>query len=81
MLYSYKATVTSTYDLETFTYYGVVSGDGYEEAASKLERYFKRELDEVTFKLISPDDFIILDEEDIDTYNDLVKVLDENAVW
>lgn len=81
MLYKYNITVTSSYDLETFEYLGIVSGDNYEEAVIKLESYFKSEIDEVSLKLISPDDFLILEKDREELYSDLVKAIEEDAIW
>ena len=81
MLFSYKATVTSTYDSETVTYRGVVNGDNYEGAVIKLEEYFRKELDEFSIKIISSDNFIILEKNREELYSNLVKALEEDAVW
>lgn len=81
MLYKYNITVTSSYDLETFEYLGIVSGDNYEEAVIKLESYFKSEIDEFNIKLISPDDFLILEKDREELYSDLVKAIEEDAIW
>lgn len=81
MLYKYNITVTSSYDLETFEYQGIVSGDNYEEAVSKLESYFKSEIDEFNIKLISPDEFLILEKDREELYSDLVKAVEEDAIW
>lgn len=81
MLYKYNITVTSSYDLETFEYQGIVSGDNYEEAVIKLESYFKSEIDEFNIKLISPDDFLILEKDREELYSDLVKAIEEDAIW
>lgn len=81
MLYKYNITVTSSYDLETFEYLGIVSGDNYEEAVIKLESYFKSEIDEFNIKLISPDEFLILEKDREELYSDLVKAVEEDAVW
>lgn len=81
MLYKYNITVTSSYDLETFEYQGIVSGDNYEEAVIKLESYFKSEIDEFNIKLISPDEFLILEKDREELYSDLVKAVEEDAVW
>lgn len=77
MLYKYNITVTSSYDLETFEYLGIVSGDNYEEAVIKLESYFKSEIDEFNIKLISPDDFLMLEKDREELYSDLVKAIEE----
>lgn len=81
MLYKYNITVTSSYDLETFEYQGIVSGDNYEEAVIKLESYFKSEIDEFNIKLISPDDFLMLEKDREELYSDLVKAVEEDAIW
>lgn len=81
MLYKYNITVTSSYDLETFEYQGIVSGDNYEEAVIKLESYFKSEIDEFNIKLISPDEFLILEKDREELYSDLVKAVEEDAIW
>ena len=81
MLYKYNITVTSSYDLETFEYLGIVSGDNYEEAVIKLESYFKSGIDEFSLKLISPDDFLILEKDREELYSDLVKAIEEDAIW
>lgn len=81
MLYKYDITVTSSYDLETFEYLGIVSGDNYKEAVIKLESYFKSEIDEFSLKLISPDDFLILEKDREELYSDLVKAIEEDAIW
>lgn len=81
MLYKYNITVTSSYDLETFEYQGIVSGDNYEEAVIKLESYFKSEIDEFNIKLISPDEFLILEKDREELYSDLVKAIEEDAIW
>jgi hypothetical protein len=81
MLYKYNITVTSSYDLETFEYQGIVSGDNYEEAVIKLESYFKSEIDEFNIKLISPDDFLMLEKDREELYSDLVKAIEEDAIW
>lgn len=81
MLYKYNITVTSSYDLETFEYLGIVSGDNYEEAVIKLESYFKSEIDEFNIKLISPDEFLILEKDREELYSDLVKAIEEDAIW
>ena len=81
MLYKYNITVTSSYDLETFEYQGIVSGDNYEEAVIKLESYFKSEIDEFNIKLISPDDFITLEKDREELYSNLVKAIEEDAIW
>nr|DAX39599.1 MAG TPA: hypothetical protein [Caudoviricetes sp.] len=81
MLYKYNITVTSSYDLETFEYLGIVSGDNYEEAVIKLESYFKSEIDEFSLKLISPDDFLMLEKDREELYSDLVKAIEEDAIW
>lgn len=81
MLYKYNITITSSYDLETFEYQGIVSGDNYEEAVVKLEEYFKSEIDEFSIKLISPDIFLILEKDKEELYSDLVKAVEEDAVW
>lgn len=81
MLYKYNITVTSSYDLETFEYLGIVSGDNYEEAVIKLESYFKSEIDEFNIKLISPDDFLTLEKDKEELYSDLVKAIEEDAIW
>lgn len=81
MLYKYNITITSSYDLETFEYQGVVSGDNYEEAVIKLESYFKSEIDEFSIKLISPDEFIMLEKDKDELYSNLVKAIEEDAIW
>lgn len=81
MLYKYNITVTSSYDLETFEYLGIVSGDNYEEAVIKLESYFKSEIDEFNIKLISPDEFLMLEKDREELYSDLVKAIEEDAIW
>lgn len=81
MLYKYNIIVTSSYDLETFEYQGIVSGDNYEEAVIKLESYFKSEIDEFNIKLISPDEFLMLEKDKEELYSDLVKAIEEDAVW
>lgn len=81
MLYKYNITVTSSYDLETFEYQGIVSGDNYEEAVIKLESYFKSEIDEFNIKLISSDEFLILEKDREELYSDLVKAVEEDAIW
>lgn len=81
MLYKYNITVTSSYDLETVEYQGIVSGDNYEEAVSKLEGYFKSEIDEFSLKVISPDEFLILEKDREEIYSNLVKAIEEDAVW
>ena len=81
MLYKYNITVTSSYDLETFEYLGIVSGDNYEEAVIKLESYFKSEIYEFNIKLISPDEFLILEKDREELYSDLVKAIEEDAIW
>lgn len=81
MLYKYNIIVTSSYDLETFEYQGIVSGDNYEEAVIKLESYFKSEIDEFNIKLISPDEFLILEKDREELYSDLVKAIEEDAIW
>ena len=81
MLYKYNITITSSYDLETFEYQGIVSGDNYEEAVIKLESYFKSEIDEFNIKLISPDEFLILEKDREELYSDLVKAVEEDAIW
>lgn len=81
MLYKYNITVTSSYDLETFEYQGIVSGDNYEEAVIKLESYFKSEIDEFNIKLISPDEFLMLEKDREELYSNLVKAIEEDAIW
>lgn len=81
MLYKYNITVTSSYDLETFEYQGIVSGDNYEDAVNKLESYFKSEIDEFNIKLISPDAFLILEKDREELYSNLVKAIEEDVVW
>lgn len=81
MLYKYNITVTSSWDLETFEYQGIVSGDNYEEAVNKLESYFKSEIDEFNIKLISPDVFLILEKDREELYSNLVKAIEEDAIW
>lgn len=81
MLYKYNITVTSSYDLETFEYQGIVSGDNYEEAVIRLESYFKSEIDEFNIKLISPDEFLMLEKDREELYSDLVKAIEEDAIW
>lgn len=81
MLYKYNITITSSYDLETFEYQGIVSGDNYEEAVIKLESYFKSEIDEFNIKLISPDEFLILEKDREELYSNLVKAVEEDAIW
>ena len=81
MLYKYNITVTSSYDLETFEYQGIVSGDNYEEAVIKLESYFKSEIDEFNIKLISPDEFLMLEKDREELYSELVKAVEEDAIW
>ena len=81
MLYKYNITITEAYDLKTFEYQGIVSGDNYEEAVIKLESYFKSEIDEFSIKLISPDEFIMLENDREELYSNLVKAIEEDAVW
>ena len=81
MLYKYNITITSSYDLETFEYQGIVSGGNYEEAVNKLESYFKSEIDEFNIKVISPDEFLILEKDREELYSNLVKAIEEDAVW
>lgn len=81
MLYKYNITITSSYDLETFEYQGIVSGDNYEEAVIKLESYFKSEIDGFSIKLISPDEFLMLEKDREELYSNLVKAVEEDAIW